>query len=390
MAAGPVAYLLRDGPRLPKPTGTYPIGRLRLALIDQQRPELFTPAPTDQRAIVLTIFYPAQAGDQMPPGPYTAARNWQLVNGAPAFLLNLVTPRFVDKAPAADRAFPLLLFGAGFGGPITYYTSLIEEIVSHGYVVLAVEHPYHFSTVYFPDGHVIYANDFGANEGIYDTEADKIALSALLVDDLRFALDAAERLNREDAHLAGRFDLTRIGAFGHSFGGQTAAALGLIDARVKAVINFDGSIVDPRVIEHGVPVPYLHLFDAFGPPPPATLAQQGRTVTNWWADFRARNYPASLRTGQAPFHVVQMIGAAHYSFATDLPLLRPLFPLLITDDLIGEFQDDGPLRAVSALTLAFFDVYLNGGRSTNAALAAHHPLLYPGFDTTGWGITVEQ
>src|SRR5260370_25323496 len=59
--------------------------------------------------------------------------------------------------------------------------------------------------------------------------------------DARFVLDEMERWNRPDSTelLAGRMDLTRVGVFGHSFGGSLAASLCLAEPRVVAGINMD-------------------------------------------------------------------------------------------------------------------------------------------------------
>src|SRR5204863_3259362 len=51
-----------------------------------------------------------------------------------------------------------------------------------------------------------------------------------------------EQLNRHDPEhlLEGRMDLSRIGIFGHSLGGASAAYSLMEDARIKAAINIDG------------------------------------------------------------------------------------------------------------------------------------------------------
>ena len=71
------------------------------------------------------------------------------------------------------------------------------------------------------------------------------ALNTILnvwIDDSEYALDFLAELNETDAVLAGAFDLERVGAFGHSFGGATAANLSLVDDRVLASLNMDGTV----------------------------------------------------------------------------------------------------------------------------------------------------
>ena len=48
-----------------------------------------------------------------------------------------------------------MLLSHGLGGTGFEYTSLIEELVSHGYVVAAVEHTVYCLAVAFPDGKIV-------------------------------------------------------------------------------------------------------------------------------------------------------------------------------------------------------------------------------------------
>jgi predicted dienelactone hydrolase len=92
--------------------------------------------------------------------------------------------------------------------------------------------------------------------------------------DVRFVLGQLERLNRDDAALAGRLDLERIGMAGHSFGAWTTQAVAgqgfvqrgasralLHDARVKAAVILSpvARRNDPRHLFTGIRIPALHL-----------------------------------------------------------------------------------------------------------------------------------
>jgi P pilus assembly chaperone PapD len=57
IAALPIILLVFH---LPNPTGQYPIGTTRLYLVDDTRPEIFTPNPDDHREFLVRIWYPAQ------------------------------------------------------------------------------------------------------------------------------------------------------------------------------------------------------------------------------------------------------------------------------------------------------------------------------------------
>jgi predicted dienelactone hydrolase len=61
--------------------------------------------------------------------------------------------------------------------------------------------------------------------------------------DIRFVLDELDHMNTERASppFARRLDLTRVGAFGHSFSGMVTAHACQTDRRIRACLNQDGA-----------------------------------------------------------------------------------------------------------------------------------------------------
>jgi predicted dienelactone hydrolase len=77
--------------------------------------------------------------------------NWPLVvSGA-------VTSHTLESAAFAKRPrkFPVVIFSHGVGGSSFESTGLFEDLVSHGYVVAAVEHTYLAAAVAFPSGRIV-------------------------------------------------------------------------------------------------------------------------------------------------------------------------------------------------------------------------------------------
>ncbi len=62
-----------------------------------------------------------------------------------------------------------------------------------------------------------------------------------------------------DSVLAGKFDLEKIGAMGHSVGGAAAHDLAFQDSRVKAVIDLDGVVYDTPNVDAENAAPILML-----------------------------------------------------------------------------------------------------------------------------------
>jgi pimeloyl-ACP methyl ester carboxylesterase len=146
--------------------------------------------------------------------------------------------------PGKQR-FPLLLFSHGWGNSTFLYTAELEDIVSHGYIVVAVDHPYDTNYTVFPDRDVIFfAQDRFDTEtkkpkGFINYARDRVEVMG---DDNKFALTEilkyANTRSRQ-APFYNRVDEREIGAFGHSIGGLAAARTCQIDTRVDACVDQD-------------------------------------------------------------------------------------------------------------------------------------------------------
>ena len=68
--------------------------------------------------------------------------------------LKYVTTNAITSAPVADDepSYPVLIFLEGLTGFRQMNTFQVEELVSHGYIVVAIDQPYAAASVVFPDG----------------------------------------------------------------------------------------------------------------------------------------------------------------------------------------------------------------------------------------------
>src|SRR6202030_1415287 len=125
-----------------------------------------------------------------------------------------------------QHSYPVVLMRAGLAALTTDYTTLAEDLASHGYVVVGFDAPYRSFVVVFPDGRAI-ARAPQNNADLVEGPAQE-QLAVKLVEawsaDMSFALDQLERLDASDpaGKFSGRLDLDRVGVFGHSLGGATA------------------------------------------------------------------------------------------------------------------------------------------------------------------------
>jgi hypothetical protein len=133
----------------------------------------------------------------------------------------------------------------------------VEDLASHGYIVVTMDHTHDSEEVQFPGGRL----ETAVNPGPSGDQAVAIREA-----DTRFVLDQLTVLNnggnpdadhtRLPQGLRGSLDLSRIGMFGWSLGGATAAATMLDDARVKAGVDLDGTFFGP-VADKGLTRPFM-------------------------------------------------------------------------------------------------------------------------------------
>ncbi|MET4389872.1 dienelactone hydrolase [Bradyrhizobium sp. F1.4.3] len=250
--------------KLPIPTGPYAIGTQVRHIVDEGRRELFSDDPSARRELVIQIWYPA-APAKGRTSPYRDRRIATLKSAH----LRLVETHSMPGAqpyPSAER-FPVLLYTPSWSGIRTECTIQIEEMASHGYVVVAIDHPHCSRVVAFPDGRIARRKFEGDEDYSSDAAVVRFVRTAdeqvrLRAADARFVLDTLERLNQSDPDglLTGRLTLDRVGIFGFSLGGGTAAQACVTDHRFKAGIDLGGMIAGD-VPTRGIPVPFLFMFE---------------------------------------------------------------------------------------------------------------------------------
>jgi predicted dienelactone hydrolase len=338
---------------LPAPAGPYAVGRVEYAWTDQARTDPLAPHAGTQRALVVWAWYPAVRVPGARPAPYLPPQ-WatvsdqqrgvigeQLFQSAASIRTNSLTQ--APLAPGAAR-YPVLIFEPGFGTIPTQYTTLLEDLASHGYIIVAIAPTYSADAVVFPDGSVVEASSAGSlPESTTGVQAAGIRLVLVWAQDVRFVMDQLQRLNAaRDQLFSGRLDLARLGVFGHSFGGATAAQVCRMDARCKAGIDLDGDLFG-SVVHTGLTTPFMVLQSDRGACTDAPCrSMQGQVQAVLRAVPQGARYDLSITTME------------HFNFsdyAVEFTPLR-LFGVLGTIDGVRGLQ------IARAYIRAFFDTYL--------------------------------
>lgn len=353
LVAVALPYLL-PVPRLPAPTGPYSVGRLTLEMVDQSRQEIYSDDPDEKRALMVQLWYPAQAPGDQPGrwmddldviGPTIAA--WL---NLPSFALDHLqlarTHAYPGAAPAASpERFPVLLFSHGWNGFRVQNTFQTEELASHGYVVVAVEHTYAAQVTVFPDGRVARHNPAGLPSGVSESEYLNAANRLVLqwAHDLSFVLNelATRDASDPDGRLTGRLDLAQVGVFGHSTGGGAAVEFCSKDYRCAAGLAMDAYLVpvSEHVINSGIEQPFLFMNSEL-----------------WQIDGNNARFARLYNQMNYPVYQLTLAGTGHYDF-TDLRALSPLTHML---GLKGPASTGRVMRVINDYSLAFFDEYLKG------------------------------
>ena len=135
----------------PAPTGPYSVGRMRCDWVDESRADTVEQSG-GKREIVVWVWYPGKPEKGAAPAEWLPGKRGTLyaaeiqrlqpddVNPPREGVAPPLAVHGYQDAPVTDgrHRFPVLVFSPGFGVLPTTYTALIEDIVSHGYVVAGI------------------------------------------------------------------------------------------------------------------------------------------------------------------------------------------------------------------------------------------------------------
>lgn len=355
--------------KLPKPSGAYSVGT-RYIKVESNRPEIITDNPGDLRSFMVKVWYPSsEIGVRME--PYLDEGNrlgfvakYGLPEGTLKYLDCVATHTFLN-ASIATESFPVLIFSHGSYSEAYGYYTLMEEIVSHGYIVFNINHTYESSGSLFPEGEIkLYSSDFdqktnGATmaemawiasekyknaqseeekyKAVDDIIRDYVAadISERLSEDIIDVLDRLENWN-DSGFLAGHLDLHNIGAFGHSAGGSAVGSALVADQRIKAGINLDGA--------------------QWGPMIDTSFNQPFALISSPWPPERMNlNKYAYRNLDRSNFTDLTIRGTGHSNFM-DIPL-RINLPMVNEAGAIDPYLG---YEMITEAALSFFNAHLKG------------------------------
>lgn len=339
---------------LPTPTGAHRVGTASLHLADRSRPDPWVPAQRS-RHLMIQVWYPAVTPRDYPRAPWmtpATARAYEKANHLPT--LNWPTTHAHLGAPVEPRpgGWPVVLYSHGLGGQRSEATALVEDVASHGTIVVTIDHVHDAGAVELPDGHL----DTTAVPELTPANEKQVTTKAITarVTDTRFVLDQLTTIDKGGnptperralpAGLRGALDLTRVGMFGHSDGGATTAAVLHADRRIDVGINLDGTLWTADA-SAGTGRPFVLIG----------RQQHDRRTDPTWATFWTHQRGPKLQ--------LNLTGSTHNTFhdlAVLLPQAAPTFgmsPEQVTA-AVGTINGERAVTVLRTYVNAAFDRYL--------------------------------
>jgi hypothetical protein len=363
---------------LPTPTGMYFVGTQNLFFTDKTRKENLTVKWGDKRVLQVKLWYPSDIKGETENlylkdySAITLWENYKIFNDSKSFfdsLKNYKTFSY-ENIPVSTRQqnFPLIFFSQGFYfGLDDYYTALMENLASHGFIVVSITHPYDQVITKTAEGGILNIKKWRMTRAYFQwkkveflhkktpdtTNAKQVRRIVkaylrgmqvfrssvdLWTEDVQFVMNTLEKINNSVVgnKLYGKLDFSRVGAMGQSVGGAVAGQLCYVDDRIKAGVNLDcfqfGDLFDNEMKK-----PFMLL--------------QSDSYPLWGIANKI------IYAHVNPFHSFQIKNSRHFIFSD-----CSIFPVKFNEklkELVGEGDKYGNVMLINKYIVDFYNQYLN-------------------------------
>lgn len=350
--------------KLPNPTGAYAIGIKSEYWVDKSINE----RSTSHRELMVTMWYPADI--EVTSREHVVRYPFKEIGGAleslygiPASLFNYMSYIKTNSYSQAmvsnkEEKYPVIVFSHGFNATRMQNFSQMEELASHGYIVISVDHPLDAAYIKYPDGTFI-TNQISPFDFIHGDHQQNVLERSK---DASFIINMLDYFYTSSDHfLFGKVDLEHVGIIGHSYGGATAVKTLFHDNRFIAGVNMDGGLYGIDV-HAGVDKPLMTMLALSSynyEPSENELQMMGlsseayrRMMDNHLDDVQTL-YKSSKNSKS---YMLTFLVGDHMSF-TDSPLISPLLS-------VG-YNPHTMQREINGYVLDFFNQHLKGIDSDN-------------------------
>ncbi|MED1739331.1 dienelactone hydrolase family protein [Bacillus swezeyi] len=356
---------------LPKPDGAYSVGTKTFHLVDRDREETLTKDPHDKRELMVQVWYPAQHTNDQKQSPLFPDDQNTFHRYIGAFAAEFNLPAFAldywryiktnsyenaEISPTEDR-YPVVVISHGFGTSRLLHASQAENLASHGFIAVAIDHTYSTMATAFPDGRVTGLTTEQYMNGVSENSRK---LGNIWTQDAGFVINQLEKLN--DGDFKGKLDMNNIGMMGHSFGGATAFNAAYTNQKIKAGINMDGSLYDVDG-KQAISKPFLFMESS------DFLKIRDKAMSGNISDEEIKNsgltkeeFNNMIEERKKEYKIIDQAsmvyikGAAHYNF-TDFQLYSKLLQQI---GMTGKIDGERGADIVNQYVVDFFNKHLKG------------------------------
>jgi predicted dienelactone hydrolase len=163
LVAAPLVATSND---LPRPTGERAAGLSTYVWTDDSRDETLMKNASDKREFGVSVWYPAEEGSKQETPYLPDLQLWSLKIGEQrlretlgsawdAIRSSLARTHVGVPLGRSQKRFPLLIFLPGLGMNTRVYSSLLADLASHGYVIVAVDPTYEIFATTLGGGRVV-------------------------------------------------------------------------------------------------------------------------------------------------------------------------------------------------------------------------------------------
>ena len=363
---------------LPTPTGMYFVGTENLFFTDETRKEKLTVKGSDKRVLQVKIWYPSDVKGETENlylkdySAITLWKNYKIFNDSKSFFDSLKSYKTFsyENIPVSTRQpnFPLIFFSQGYYfGLDDYYTALMENLASHGFIVISITHPYDQVITNTAEGDILNINKWRITKAYFQwkkveflhkknpdtTNAKQVRRIVkaylkgmkvfrrsvnLWTKDVQFVMDTLEKINNASIgnKLYGKLDFSRVGTMGQSVGGAVAGQLCYVDDRMKAGVNLDCFQIGD-LFDHEMKKPFMLL--------------ESESYPLWGIANKV------IYAKVDPFHSYQIKNSRHFIFSD-----CSIFPVKFNEklkELVGEGDKYGNVKLINEYIVDFYNHYLN-------------------------------
>lgn len=321
--------------QFPKLSGLFSVGYKNFDFKDKSRKDPYN--TWHSRRLKATVWYPSQNEPTLEPYGEEENKFWEReleklkasdfkksdLKAAMLEMQHLKVHKSFEAQPLHEKC-PVLLFEHGIGVTAGSYQCIFQELVSHGYIVVATHHPYVADTVFFQAREKV--------DKVYRKAKRNKKTVDTCLEDISFILGALSRLEG----LEDIMDLDNIGMLGHSLGGTLTMKTARDKSFIKAALQLDAPLGDEVAQQYDngsdFTIPFCHIF----------AEESVKTLPS--LSLKANNFKAVIK------------GTEHMSFADHL-LLMEIVPTF------RKFSDPDPdyltkYYGFTTLIRSFFDRFL--------------------------------